>query len=823
MAKSNHIHNSFIAGEISPRAFGRTDIQQYNQACEVLENMLVYPEGGVGRRPGTIAKKVFSSVRWAKPIPFKGTDGTRWQLLLTDQDPYDALSGGLSKWVAYNVEDGSEQNITSRANSPRYTAYLPGVTAGDISGEYDCSSTFNYHEIQYAQSGDTIVIVHGSFPPIIMQYDYTQSSGSRFFMSKFPCLMNAVWDSVGAAISPRTRQMPFVSPTDTSTTITLTIAGGGSSKYLTSSDVSLGSTWVGRFIKLQDGADSLLLYATSWDSGTSRLSVAYAGGKLSIMTTNGTYPYGATNAGSSWTQGEWNSTWGWPRTVAFYDSRLVFGGTETFPDKIWLSQINDIFEFDERGLESDSTYSDPLVATDPFSVTLKQSEYSEIRWISPGKTLPVGTDSGEFIVTGPDQAVSVSIENVSSNVETSVGGALIQVIRFGGAAIFVARGQKSLVEMVYNNDENSFNCSDLNVLASHMAVQSTHDMAKETEDRIAAGTYGHTSISVPGAIVALTKVQSPYGMIWALDANGRLLGLTRNRTQGTVAWHRHRLGGLYNLSEEINLVEPRIQAISAISRPALSVGSTTIGETDELWMVVERISALNGDRSLILEKMAQEWAECPIFSTHTDLEWDFDVDKAPVYLDCAVFVDSDTPGDLTAGVTRDLVYFIEGQIVTVVMNGHYLGDFTVDEFGKIDISNELTADELAGTDHVRCIIGFNYLGRVVPVVPEVPAQLGSSMGQLRRVDQISLHFYRSLGCRYGKMTSLEEENTPLEGLDEITFPDAENAGDPDPLYTGMKTVNFQQGYERRPQVLIESHLPFPMVLTHVVARMVVNE
>lgn len=43
---------SFTGGEWSPRLHGRVDIQKYTSACEVLQNMIIYPHGGVTRRPG---------------------------------------------------------------------------------------------------------------------------------------------------------------------------------------------------------------------------------------------------------------------------------------------------------------------------------------------------------------------------------------------------------------------------------------------------------------------------------------------------------------------------------------------------------------------------------------------------------------------------------------------------------------------------------------------------------------------------------------------------------------------------------------------------
>ena len=54
MARVNAIQTAFTAGEFSPRMYGRVDFDKYRNAAKTIENMLVYPQGGVGRRPGSI-------------------------------------------------------------------------------------------------------------------------------------------------------------------------------------------------------------------------------------------------------------------------------------------------------------------------------------------------------------------------------------------------------------------------------------------------------------------------------------------------------------------------------------------------------------------------------------------------------------------------------------------------------------------------------------------------------------------------------------------------------------------------------------------------
>ncbi len=53
MAKSRFIQNNFVSGELSPFMRGRTDINQYYQGLQTANNVVLVPQGGVKRRPGT--------------------------------------------------------------------------------------------------------------------------------------------------------------------------------------------------------------------------------------------------------------------------------------------------------------------------------------------------------------------------------------------------------------------------------------------------------------------------------------------------------------------------------------------------------------------------------------------------------------------------------------------------------------------------------------------------------------------------------------------------------------------------------------------------
>jgi len=78
MAKSQNLQTSFASGELSPLLLGRTDLEQYYRGAQTAENVVIVPQGGVKRRPGTefIASTVRDLTRQTAINPTMPNGGT---------------------------------------------------------------------------------------------------------------------------------------------------------------------------------------------------------------------------------------------------------------------------------------------------------------------------------------------------------------------------------------------------------------------------------------------------------------------------------------------------------------------------------------------------------------------------------------------------------------------------------------------------------------------------------------------------------------------------------------------------------------------------
>ncbi len=86
MSRFNTLINAFLGGEITPKAWSRIDSPVYPQSCKNILNMLNYPQGGAGRRPGTqYVTDTYSAKTAIRQIPYDptGNASDAWMTLWT--------------------------------------------------------------------------------------------------------------------------------------------------------------------------------------------------------------------------------------------------------------------------------------------------------------------------------------------------------------------------------------------------------------------------------------------------------------------------------------------------------------------------------------------------------------------------------------------------------------------------------------------------------------------------------------------------------------------------------------------------------------------
>lgn len=152
MARYNHYFSSFLGGELAPKMLGRSDTDLYKTAAETIDNFVVQPQGAVTRRPGFKYIEDAAATTDTRLIPFYHSGGAKYMLEFSN--------------LKFRVfKDGQIVGAPVQVTTPFTTAMLA--------------------EMDYAQSGNSLYIVHEDLAPRVI----TRSSDTNWTVEEidFDC------------------------------------------------------------------------------------------------------------------------------------------------------------------------------------------------------------------------------------------------------------------------------------------------------------------------------------------------------------------------------------------------------------------------------------------------------------------------------------------------------------------------------------------------------------------------------------------------------------------------------------------------------------
>ena len=667
MSKASYIQTNFTAGELSPRLEGRTDISKYANGCQTLKNMVVQPHGGVTRRGGTkyIAEVKTSSKR-VELVPFEFSTTQAYVLEFGDQ------------YIRFYMDQGQIESGGSPYEIA--TTYLEAELA----------------ELQFAQSADTMYIVHKDHAP-----------------AKLTRTGHTAW---------------------TLTTISFTAT------------------------------------PAAWGAGN------------------------------------------YPQTVAFYEQRLVLAATPNEPQTLWFSKSDD-YENLTIGTADD----------DAMDYTIATDQVNAIQWLSPGKILVAGTVGGEFSVSASSLDEALTPTNIRIIRQSTYGSMKTMPIRISNFVLFVQRAKRKLRRFEFRFEDDAYDAPDMTLLAEHITLQGITRPAYQQD---------HDSV------------------VWLVRADGALIGFTHQKDQEVFAWHRHIVGGQSDAAG----TQSKVESIATIP-------STTAEDGDELWMVVNR--EIDGSTVRYVEVLqpglrdTEGLDEAFFLDSGLSLDNPIDITGAtqanPVVItapshglsngDAAKIRDIVGMTELNgrsytaANVTTDTLeltgvdgttystYVSGGTIreeVTAVSGLNHLEGETVSILAdgashpnKTVASGAITLDRAASIIHV----GYGFESDVETLRPDVGNPAGTAQGRIKRISEVVIRFYRTLGAKVGFHNRATDEHV----LDIIPFrTSADEMDAPPALFSGDKELPFPRGYDTANRIFIRQDQPLPMTVSSVMMEVRTN-
>jgi hypothetical protein len=416
MARFVSIQTNFSTGEMDPLLRARIDLESYPNALAQATNVVVQPQGGMRRRPGT---------RRLLNLPNSGADsagnGVRCVAFeFSASDSYMLVFTHNRMYVIRNK--ALVTNINGSGNNYLNTSAV-GLTGARLS------------RMCWTQSADTLILVHEDIQPVRVVRGAT----------------NADWTASAVAFES-IPQHPF------SITITSSTALGAG--HLTPSAVSGKVQLTSQNSAFT--AASVNQYINATPQGRARIVQYISPTQVKAITE---FPFFDTSniAQGNWEiesgyENAWSVTRGWPRTVTFHEGRLYFGGSKSRPSTLWGSKVGLFFDFvAAEGLDDDAV-----------EATLDTNTFNAITDMISGRDLQVFTTGGEFYVPQsglePVTPTNFFVKTISRN--GSREGIRVQQLESG--TLFVQRQGKALNELAFNDVQLTYISNKISLLAGHL-------------------------------------------------------------------------------------------------------------------------------------------------------------------------------------------------------------------------------------------------------------------------------------------------------------------------------------------------------------------
>lgn len=626
--RQTNLKANFTSGELKPELHAREDLGFYNNGAASIENMIVLPEGGVSRRPGTrFVAAVYNEAETGMLMPFRFSRTDSRIVCFNGGRGMVFKSGGF-------VE-------TSPGSGVPYTFVTPWTAA-------------SLDALRWAEAADLVFVADGGTPKIIKRL-----ADTNWTVTDYP----ATNGPVGAQ---NLNVAQTIGASATSGTITLTsnfdiftAAHIGQVFRLDESDFSLISYWTASQSVTTGGAPDvscrrfrgnvyeaitptgtngafdcgvnaptqgwgdfqsepgkIIWRFRSADHGYVRVT-AVAGPRSATATVIGVSGTGQSVLPDSvvskptyrWYEPSWSSDEGFPTVVAFMQQRVAwfnrFG-------RFWITESGDYYSF--RVTTTDAS------AISGQMLSLDGSVVQPIAAISNGWIIVLAED-GEPIVRGPGAYDAITKNNVTAITDKGTGSAPHVPAIADAGMIFIGTSRERLHYAKTNRLIESINVDELSVASSHILTGLAKSVA-----------YQH----------------DPYRLVWGCSQDGALWSYTFRPDQQVIAAHRHPMPNAF--------VEDLDTMVSDDGRRV------------ELWLLVRRI--VNGQTRRFIEVLQPFFRPASKTAPTADGAW---------FYDCALeYVGP--PLQTLSGLAH-----LAGAEVGVMLNGQDIGRRTVSAGGTISI------------------------------------------------------------------------------------------------------------------------------------------
>lgn len=444
MGRTRIEQTSFAGGELSPALYGRVDLPTYGAGAAKLSNVIVLPQGGVRRRPGLAYVDTTTGNQPARLVPFSFNDEQSYLLVFTPGQ------------MAVYADDMK-------------VATLAGEALADLSADVIAA-------MDWTQSSDVLILVHPDMAPLeISRIDESTWQGKTITLKNIPTY----------AYGDITQANPAANLTPSAVTGSIT---------LTASAGVFTADHVGQLVDMAGGQVFIKAFiSTTKVQGDVRIELADTGAAIS----------------GNWTletgyEPVISPARGWPRTVTFFQGRLVFAGLKNRPQTMLMSRVGDFYNLDP-GTAGDA---------DGVDITIDDDRVNAIGHVFPGRSLQLFTSGGEFTVTTSDGVGQVlTPQNVVIERASFHGSNRVRPVSVDGATLFVEGSGTVIRQFVYDQTEQAFSSEDITLMSAHLLTGIVSMGLRNTT--AADGANFLYAVNTDGTVGVLNTLRSQSLQAWS--------------------------------------------------------------------------------------------------------------------------------------------------------------------------------------------------------------------------------------------------------------------------------------------------------------------
>ena len=748
---------NFTGGELSPRLDGRNDLTKYPTGCKTLENFIVFPHGSAARRSGTqFVAEIKDSSKKTRLIPFEFSTTQTYMMEFGNQ------------YIRFYKDNGQilESDVTisgaTQANPVVVTATGHSYSNGDeisISGVVGMTELNNKRYLVANKTTNTFEIT---------DVDGTNINGTGFTAYTSGGVANRVYEITTPYLTAELFDLKFAQSADVmyithpNHEVEKLSRTGHTSWTLTDVDFTDGPY-------LDDNITTTTLNPGSHTVGTGVAVVA-----SSTTGINGGSGFLATDVGRLIRFGS-----GYMKVTARADTTNITVeiiedlGSSTASTDFALGSFSDTtghpscVTFFEQRLVFAGTTDQPQTVF--FS---KSGDYENMNENRGGT---VADDDAIIYTIASNQVNAIRFMTATRTLIIGTAGGEFAVS--GGGTDVAITPTNILIKKQSNH--GSANVDAIPAGNATLFLQRAKRKLRELAYNFDVDGYVSPDLTIlaehvtEGGLTQLSYQQEPNQIIWGTRDDGELVGLTYQREQQVVAWHRHKFGGTFGS------------------------GASATG-----YGVCESVATIPTDNSEYQTYVIVKRTINSVTRRYVEYINDFDFDET----DDTTFNFLDSQLNYSGSSTDTITGLdhLEGQTVSILADGSTHPDKTVSS-GSITLDRNVT----------KAKVGLGYTSLLQTMRLDAGSQDGTSQGKTKRIFDISIRLYESIGVEVGP---------DLSNMERIPFRSSADAMDEGlGVFTGDKEVEFRGNYETDGFIFVRQTQPLPLTILSLYPRLQTND